>query len=582
MYFMRNDSLYNRVLAIWAREYRGLALTAILLYLLQLPVPYITRYVVDSILVPKKPDLLVAMLVMQVAFHGILIYCSAIQSLITNKLALAGRQWIADQFLGIALTADLSLLANRPPGSLHARLIDGQQAIGSYAMTTFLAVSLVIQLLSLPFMVSRISPTIALGLVLIAALQLGSGLALTRRAANERASNAHTIRTGYTRVFGLFAALPFYRSLLANSRVHALGTDALSMTMNAEDRCAASARRVMIWNQILQGMGSIAVAYWSYYLALRGVITLGEVMAIAAFAALMAAPVKSILEIYQNLRTFGVLSQSYVEAESLARASRKTAPASYAHDRKSSKGSLRVIDLGVCYQDNTWAIRSINLSLALGQLVVVKGPCGSGKSTLVNVMAGLLEPTNGRVLLGDVDIFRASCGYIEDRVSYVSQSIDRVDMTIEDYLSIGVRESSKGALERILHDLGLDSVIQSLPEGIRTRLGEGGVLLSRGQQQLLSVARALYEQRTVLLLDEPTGAMDVAAQRRVMRTLRVAGRDRLVVVVTHSAEADDYADMIITLESGIIVEVWSRDDMFPSDYPEGQECSFRNKHYRIR
>ena len=196
----------------------------------------------------------------------------------------------------------------------------------------------------------------------------------------------------------------------------------------------------------------------------------------------------------------------------------------------------------------------VSLVVGRGEWVAVVGPSGAGKSTLVHVLLGLLAPDEGSVRVDGVDIRAALRGW-HDQVAFVPQSVFLLDDTVVRNVAFGVppERVDMEALWRALRAVQLAELVRELPEGLDTRLGERGIRLSGGQIQRIGLARALYRDPTVLVLDEPTGALDVATEREVLHSVRASGV-RTVLVVAHRASTVAYCDRCYTLESGRVVE----------------------------
>jgi ABC-type multidrug transport system fused ATPase/permease subunit len=199
-------------------------------------------------------------------------------------------------------------------------------------------------------------------------------------------------------------------------------------------------------------------------------------------------------------------------------------------------------------------LQDASLVLHRGEWVAIVGASGAGKSTLVHILLGLLAPDEGCVRVDGTDIRDALRGW-HDQVAFVPQSVCVIDDTVAGNVAFGVpaERIDHEALWRVLRAVKLAELVRELPEGLATRLGERGVRLSGGQIQRIGLARALYRDPAVLVLDEPTGALDTATESEVLHSVRAHGT-RTVLVVAHRASTVAHCDRCYTLERGRVVE----------------------------
>jgi len=195
-----------------------------------------------------------------------------------------------------------------------------------------------------------------------------------------------------------------------------------------------------------------------------------------------------------------------------------------------------------------------SLVIHSGESVGIIGTSGSGKSTLMDLLIGVLTPTEGRILINDRDLEQASREWM-DQIGYVPQSVYLLDSTIRQNVAFGLPpESIDGlAIQVALETANLWDFVSSLPSGLETVVGERGIRLSGGQRQRLGIARALYQQPEVLALDEATSALDDDTEREIVRSFEVLSRDRTTFVVAHRVSTLRHCSRILRLENGRII-----------------------------
>jgi ABC-type multidrug transport system fused ATPase/permease subunit len=201
------------------------------------------------------------------------------------------------------------------------------------------------------------------------------------------------------------------------------------------------------------------------------------------------------------------------------------------------------------------ALSDVTLSINAGSSVGFVGGSGAGKSTLVDVMLGLLTPQRGRVLVDGVDIHTNLRGW-QGSIGYVPQTIYLTDDTLKRNVAFGLPddEIDDAAVWRALHAAQLDQFVAELPEGLQTKVGERGVRLSGGQLQRIGIARALYHNPAVLVLDEATSSLDVNTERGVMEAVRALHGSKTVIIVAHRLSTVQQCDCLYRLEAGRIVD----------------------------
>ncbi|MEU7413815.1 thiol reductant ABC exporter subunit CydD [Streptomyces sp. NPDC042638] len=194
------------------------------------------------------------------------------------------------------------------------------------------------------------------------------------------------------------------------------------------------------------------------------------------------------------------------------------------------------------------AVTGVSFSVEPGETVALVGPSGAGKSTLLSVLLGFVRPTEGRVRVGGADLAGLDLAEWRSRIAWVPQRPHLYAGTIAENVRLARPEADDGAVRRALRDAGALEFVEALPEGADTLLGEDGAGLSAGQRQRLALARAFLADRPVLLLDEPTAALDGATEGDVVAAVRRLAAGRTVLLVVHRPALLGVADRVIRLE----------------------------------
>jgi ABC-type multidrug transport system fused ATPase/permease subunit len=196
------------------------------------------------------------------------------------------------------------------------------------------------------------------------------------------------------------------------------------------------------------------------------------------------------------------------------------------------------------------ALEGVDLELGVGRLVALEGASGAGKSTLANIVAGLDRPSAGRCLWDGQDLARVPLATIRMRVALLPQEPLLLDGSLAENLRFGAPAATVEEMERALEAAALTGVVSGLPSGLDTPLGADGLRLSVGEIQRLALARALLRRASLLVLDEPSSALDLENEARLAEVLRSLRPGRAILLVTHRSPLSSVADEVVRLEAG--------------------------------
>jgi ABC-type multidrug transport system fused ATPase/permease subunit len=215
---------------------------------------------------------------------------------------------------------------------------------------------------------------------------------------------------------------------------------------------------------------------------------------------------------------------------------------------------LKVDGISFHYPESEeWVLNHANLVIEKNQSVAIIGASGAGKTTMVDIILGLLEPQEGKITVDGIDIWTHMESWHQS-IGYIPQSIYLMDDTIRANIAFGVPESdiNDDAIAEALVEAQLDQFVASLPEGLDTVIGDRGVKLSGGQRQRIGIARALYRNPEVLILDEATSALDNETEREVMAAIDGLHGQRTMIVIAHRLTTIRNCDAIYEVANGVI------------------------------
>jgi len=205
--------------------------------------------------------------------------------------------------------------------------------------------------------------------------------------------------------------------------------------------------------------------------------------------------------------------------------------------------------------DPVEVLHNIDFTAKLGELTALVGPSGSGKSTILSLAARFYDPTHGKILLDGVSLKDIASQDLRSQLSIVTQELFLFHTTLKDNICYGAKNVTEEELNNIIETSQLTDVIENLPEGLNTVVGERGYRLSGGEKQRVAIARALLCKAPFLLLDEATSSLDSQVERKIQQALEELVEGRTVIAIAHRLSTIQRANKILVLEKGKIVEV---------------------------
>jgi HlyD family secretion protein len=220
------------------------------------------------------------------------------------------------------------------------------------------------------------------------------------------------------------------------------------------------------------------------------------------------------------------------------------------------RGEIRLHEVSFRYApDRPEALSGVSLVVPAGAVIGIIGPNGSGKTTLLDLICGLLTPQSGYVEVDGVRLQHVNCAAWQSNIAYVPQQVFLFDATLAENIAFGIPAAhiDRDCLEAAVRLARLADFVAELPNGYQEMLGARGCRLSGGQRQRLAIARALYRGASLLILDEATSSLDVAAESEIVETLHALRPNRTTLVIAHRADALRLCDLVFELRNGKLV-----------------------------
>ncbi len=338
---------------------------------------------------------------------------------------------------------------------------------------------------------------------------------------------------------------------------------------SANRKTRLTTQLVQYVTQLGQQISQVGIVVYGVYLIAAGDLTMGQLIACVILSGRTLAPLGQITQLlgrmnqaisaYRNLDD--ILSGETVEEKRADQVKRERL-----------KGDVALHHVNFTYEGmNEPTLSQINLNIKAGERVAVLGRIGSGKTTLLKMLAGLYEPDTGTVMVDNADIRHLRPVDLRNNIGVVFQNPILFSGTLRENLLMGYPEASDEDLIQAVQAAGADSFIGQLPGGFDFPLTERGSELSTGMRQSLAIARAMISEPSLLLMDEPTAAMDAGTEQKIVQSLDAATKGITCVFVTHRGSMLQIVDRIVIVDSGRIVADGPRDEVLKR-LQQGQEA----------
>lgn len=297
-----------------------------------------------------------------------------------------------------------------------------------------------------------------------------------------------------------------------------------------------------------QQAAQVLIVFYGVFLITDGQASMGALVASVMLTGRALAPLG---QLAQTLTRANQARSAYRNLNALMQAESERPHGRSWISRDSFNGSVRFKNVHFAYPDQAEdTLAGVSFSIEPGEKVAILGPIGSGKSTISRLLLGLYEPRTGSVMLDGVDIRQIDPGDLRRNVGSVLQDIWLFSGTVRENISSGTVRPRDRDLIRAGQVAGVEDFVAHHPNGYDLKLAERGEGLSGGQRQAIALARALIGRPPVLLLDEPTSAMDVKTEAEVIRRLKQATQDTTMIIVTHRTSLLELVDRVIVIEGG--------------------------------
>ncbi len=313
------------------------------------------------------------------------------------------------------------------------------------------------------------------------------------------------------------------------------------------------------WATFVQQITSVIVVIVGTYLIADGSLSMGALIACVILTGRAMMPLSQVAglmtRLNQSQQSFAQLDE--LMAKDIERPRDKTFIS-----MPEIKGRVECRDVVFHYPDqSTPAVNHLNLTLKPGEHIGIIGAVGSGKTTLQRLLLNLYEPSNGAILIDGVDVRQIDPGDLRRNIGVVQQSPQLFYGSVRENITMGHETTPDRAVLRAAELSGVTDFLRDSPHGLDTQVGERGESLSGGQRQAVAIARALLYDPPILIMDEPTAAMDPASENRLRKRLHAVTQGRTAILITHKGSMLSLVDRLALMDRGRIIADGPRDEV---------------------
>jgi len=537
---------------------------ALILNLLGLASPLFIQSIIDNVVVYKNVSLLNMMLLGMVMVTFFSTLTSSIQQLVmiyvTTRLDL---KLLADFYKHI-LSLPMSFFYSRKTGDILTRFGENSKVraiLSGSVITTVLNVIMVVVYLSMMFAYSP-----SLSLIVVMFLPLFIALTFIFTPIIKRISN-DIFMSNSEQSSLMIESIQGIETIKANStewNVRTKWEDSYVNNVNLSAKMQRVQMTAGIISQTVSTASSITLLWFGAHLVMGGQMSMGEFMGFNAIVGSVMGPIMGLVSLYDQFQTVRTsmdrlndVLELKPEEESITEESK---PKVFINK---AKGAITFENVCFRYgsEDSPLVINNMNLDIKAGQTIAIVGKSGCGKSTMIKMFAGFNMPTSGTLSIDGTDIKNVDIMSLRRNIGWVLQDSFLFSGTVADNIALGDTEPDMDKVIKAAQMAAAHEFIVDFPMGYKTMIGEKGMAVSGGQRQRICIARALYRDPQILLMDEATSSLDAQSEKRIQDNLQKILKGRTAIIIAHRLSTVRNADVICYLDAGHIVEKGTHDEL---------------------
>ncbi len=307
-------------------------------------------------------------------------------------------------------------------------------------------------------------------------------------------------------------------------------------------------------------IGGAILTVFGYYLVVTGQIGLGELMLLTGYFGMMADPIYFLIWAGDDVsRCLDAASRIFEIIDSVPTVKPPQNPAKIGE--VGLKGDISLKNVSFEYEAGVPVLKDISLDIKAGQFYGIVGKTGAGKSTIINLISRLFDPTNGNISIDGINVRDIAFEDLRKSIGIVSQETYIFMGTVADNIRYARPDATMEEVVEAAKNANAHDFILKLPEGYDTTIGSGGADLSGGERQRISIARALIQKPNILILDEATASMDTRTERKIQNAIDNLKKGRTVIAIAHRLSTLREADTLCVIENGEVKERGTHDEL---------------------
>lgn len=536
-------------------------LVGIMVMFLQIPGPYITKVLIDDVYPHKDYTLLTFILILGAVLSTGLGFTGLLSTYFARYVGVNMGLDFKSRFYSHVQSLDFSFFDNRQTGEILSRFRDMDSSVNSTIGMVNSLIMNTLQLLIFPPILLYINWKLAL--ISLAVLPFDTVLIMVSKKYLSRISKKVTEASAES-------SAKSYESLSGIRTVQALGLEATfyhkirSIFLDVSKLRIRSTHLSGGFNfvgSLVKTAGTLAYGWYGWTQVLNGNLSLGSYMAFSGYVGYLYGPIGNLIGLVGQVEMALVRINRFFEVYELSPEiqDRPDMPA-----LPQVRGEIGFHNVSFAYHEGQSVLHHIDLHIPAQTTIALVGRSGSGKSTLAKLIPRFYDPQEGYVSIDGHDIRNYRLKSIRQQVGFAMQGSTLFQGSILDNLTFGheipMRDVQDATQAAYIHDF-----IASLPEGYETLVGEQGAQMSEGQKQRVALARVLLMDAPILILDEPTAALDMESEYHIQEALKTVRRGRTTLIIAHRLSTIQTADEIVVLDDGQIAEQGTHEGLAMQD-----------------